>query len=400
MSSSELLEAYEAAVASTPEATACEPLLKALRTAAEGGSTPLSALHLKQVALGRAGACALSALLAKDSFLTYINLEGNDICDEGAVALSGPLTSHQSIFRLDLGFNTIGPKGLRALAGVVAVSPSLLCLDLSGNNLWSRLSLLAPASMSALAPLGNALAQETCRLQLLHLDQADIEPKGLTALVDGLLDNSVLVNLRLGENALDIRSAAVLAKLLRGNQTLTSLDLRDNKLGDDGAAALCEGLAENTGLRCLVLWNNGVGAAGVGAVAKAVSTSASLSILDLGGNAVGREGSEPLKTALVANKSLHTLGLANAQLGEEGGIAIAEGLEGNTRAHCVSSRCSHPAPSHSLTTLATPELARSPPIASPILWQAHAAARPEAQCARPRRADGPTPIDENESGYA
>mgnify|MGYP004114727581 CR=1 FL=1 len=32
MSSSELLEAYEAAVASTPEATACEPLLKALQT--------------------------------------------------------------------------------------------------------------------------------------------------------------------------------------------------------------------------------------------------------------------------------------------------------------------------------------------------------------------------------
>ena len=95
MSSSELLEAYEAAVASTPEATACEPLLKALRTAAEGGSTPLSALHLKQ-ALGRAGACALSALLAKDSFLTYINLEGNDICDEGAVALSGPCLLYTS----------------------------------------------------------------------------------------------------------------------------------------------------------------------------------------------------------------------------------------------------------------------------------------------------------------
>ena len=205
-----MLQAYEAALTSNPEATVCEPLLKALRTAAEA-SRPLSALHLKQAALGRAGSCALAAAIEKDSFLTYINLEGNDIGDEGALALAEPLTSHQSIFRLDVGFNAIGPKGLRALAGVVAASPSLLCLDLSGNNLWSRLSLLAPASMSALAPLGNALAQKTCRLQLLHLDQADIEPKGLHALVEGLLKNSVLVNLRLGENALDVRSAVVRA---------------------------------------------------------------------------------------------------------------------------------------------------------------------------------------------
>ena len=77
-------------------------------------------------------------------------------------------------------------RGVKALAALLTESPSLLCLDLSGNNLWSRLSYFAPASLSALAPLGRALASPGCKLQLLHLDQADVEPKGLGSLVDGL----------------------------------------------------------------------------------------------------------------------------------------------------------------------------------------------------------------------
>ena len=51
-----------------------------------------------------------------------------------------------------------------------------------------------------LAPLGRALASPSCKLQLLHLDQADVEPKGLGALVDGLLENKVRRNLRLGDS--------------------------------------------------------------------------------------------------------------------------------------------------------------------------------------------------------
>ena len=65
--------------------------------------------------------------------------------------------------------------------------------------------------------------------------------------------DQVLVNLRLGENALDVKSAHVLARLLEGNQTLTSLDLRDNDLGDAGAAVLGAALRRNAGLQCLVL---------------------------------------------------------------------------------------------------------------------------------------------------
>ena len=160
----------------------------------------------------------------------------------------------------------------------------------------------------------------------------------------------MLVNLRLGENALDVKSAHVLARLLEGNQTLTSLDLRDNALGDAGAAVVGEALRHNTGLQCLVLWNNAIQPAGVAGFADAFTAdgaaaatggtpNAALQILDLGSNLVGRDGAEALKAALVQKAAaLHTLGLADTALGEEGGIAIAEALEGNGRLQRVDLR--------------------------------------------------------------
>ena len=158
----------------------------------------------------------------------------------------------------------------------------------------------------------------------------------------------MLVNLRLGENGLDVKSAHVLARLLEGNQTLTSLDLRDNALGDEGAALLGAALRRNAGLQCLVLWNNGIQPVGVAGFAEAFMAeaaaaeevpNATLQILDLGSNVVGRDGAEALKNVLVRQAApLHTLGVADTALGEEGGIAIAEALEGNGRLQRVDLR--------------------------------------------------------------
>ena len=299
-----LLAAYEAALIA-PDGTSLPPndtLLAALKEACKT-EVPLSALDLRGVALGRAGARPLSAVLQLDSFVTFINLEENDLGDDGVSAVADALRTHPTVFRLDLGYNGIGGRGVKALAALLLDSGSLLCLDLSGNNLYSRLSMLAPASLSALAPLGRSLASPRCKLQLLHLDNADIEPKGLSALVDGLLVNETVVNLRLGENALDARSAAVLGKLLKGNQTLTSIascmcmhlhvrtgkllkgnqtltsiDLRENALKDEGCAAVGEALALNSGLKCLVLWNNGIGGTGVRALSQGIAANTSLQV--------------------------------------------------------------------------------------------------------------------------
>ena len=194
----ELLVAYKAALESA-STVACAPLLKLLEDAA-AKDMPMASLHLKKAGLGEKGAAALAAMLQHDSFLTYLNLEENQLGDEGTVHLSDALRRHQAVFRLDLGYNKVTGRGVKALAGLLVESPSLLCLDLSGNNLWSPLSYVTPSSMSVLAPLGRALASPSCKLQLLHLDQADVEPKGLGALVDGLIENKVQRNLQLSDS--------------------------------------------------------------------------------------------------------------------------------------------------------------------------------------------------------
>ena len=342
----DLLAAYKAALESGGT-VACAPLLKILEDAAKK-DLPIASLQLRKAALGAPGAAALAAMLQRDSFLTCLNLEENQLGDDGVVHVSNALRRHQAVFRLDLGYNKVTGRGVKALASLLLESTSLLCLDLSGNNLWSPLSYVTPSSMSTLAPLGRALASPSCKLQLLHLDQADVEPKGLGALVDGLLENKVLVNLRLGENNLDVKSAHVLARFLEGNQTLTSLDLRNNQLGDAGAAVVGAALRRNAGLQCLVLWNNAIQPTGLASFAEAFmaeaaaateTPNATLQILDLGSNVVGRDGAEALKAALVRQAApLHTLGLADTALGEEGGIAIAEALEGNGRLQRVDLR--------------------------------------------------------------
>ena len=210
----------------------CEPLRAAL---AQSAHAPPEALRLHSASLGASGAQALVPLLLHDSALGELHLDNNQLGNDGASLLAAALLDHPALYRLSLGYNEIGARGLQALSELVASSPALFCLDLSGNSFWSRLSVVVPASMSALAPLGRALAASSCRLQLLILDQVDIDVKGLSALAEGLSNNTSLMSLRLGENELGPRAAIVLAAILRRNRTLTSLDLRDNKLGDTGA---------------------------------------------------------------------------------------------------------------------------------------------------------------------
>ena len=126
--------------------------------AAEKGA-PLSSLSLRGVPVGRHGARALANVLYLDSFITFANLEDCSLGDDGAIAVAESLRTHPTLFRLDLGYNGVSGKGVKAIAQLLLESPSLLCLDLSGNNLYSRLNLVAPSALSNLATRAVALPE-------------------------------------------------------------------------------------------------------------------------------------------------------------------------------------------------------------------------------------------------
>ena len=142
-----LLRAYQAALAGDATIPPVEPLRALLFDAAEKGA-PLSSLSLRGVPVGRHGARALANVLYLDSFITFANLEDCSLGDDGAIAVAESLRTHPTLFRLDLGYNGVSGKGVKAIAQLLLESPSLLCLDLSGNNLYSRLNLVAPSALS------------------------------------------------------------------------------------------------------------------------------------------------------------------------------------------------------------------------------------------------------------
>ena len=120
----DLLAAYKAAL-ETGGTVACAPLLTLLEDSAKN-DVPIASLHLKKAGLGAVGAAALAAMLQRDSFLTYLNLEENQLGDDGAVHVSDALRRHQAVFRLDVGYNKITGRGVKALASLLVESTLLL----------------------------------------------------------------------------------------------------------------------------------------------------------------------------------------------------------------------------------------------------------------------------------
>ena len=95
---SDLLAAYKAALDATGVA-ACAPLLALLEKAAED-DIPIATLNLKEAGLGAEGAKALAPVLQRDSFLTYANLEENELGDDGTALIADALRQHQTVFRI------------------------------------------------------------------------------------------------------------------------------------------------------------------------------------------------------------------------------------------------------------------------------------------------------------
>jgi len=156
-------------------------------------------------------------------------------------------------------------------------------------------------------------------LQSLSLDDNRIGSEGLSLLLIGLQQNTMVTRLSLMKSGIGPAAAALLADFLIPNGcVLEELNLNFNQLSSQGVAALGVALAFNTSLRLLQIASCGAGAEGAIALASGLKINTTLKTLDLGANAVHAEGGaligEALSTCSVENLDMCMNALAVSEL--------------------------------------------------------------------------------------
>ncbi|KAL0208434.1 hypothetical protein P9112_011021 [Eukaryota sp. TZLM1-RC] len=289
----------------------------ALARALERNST-LTTLDLQSNNIANDGASALARALGSNSTLTTLDLQSNNIANDGASALARALERNSTLTTLDLQSNNIANDGASALARALESNSTLTTLDLQSNN-------IANDGASALA---RAL-ESNSTLTTLDLQSNNIANDGANALARALGSNSTLTTLDLQSNNIANDGASALARALERNSTLTTLDLQSNNIANDGASALARALESNSTLTTLDLQSNNIANEGASALARALERNSTLTTLDLQSNNIANDGASALARALESNSTLTTLDLAENNITDEGASALARALESN-----------------------------------------------------------------------
>ena len=184
-------------------------------------------------------------------------------------------------------------------------------LDLSGRR-------LGDAQVAALsAGLNTDRARNiVSNVELLDLSRNNIGIAGARALADKLLDNDVLLDLRLNANRIGAEGAVLLGKALISNCHIQRLSLGANDIGPTGATAIAHVLEQNAHLRRLELGMNAIGNAGAKALSDSLRSNRALEYLWLGSNKIDNDGAHHLIHAVKDNTHLLDVMVEDNQFNE------------------------------------------------------------------------------------
>ncbi|XP_068683707.1 uncharacterized protein [Montipora foliosa] len=283
------------------------------------GNTCLTTLYLRGNEIGSAGTKYLSEALKVNTCLTNLYLEGNKIGVAGAESLSEALKVNTCLTTLSLSGSKIGASGVKSLSEALKLNTCLTTLYLRENEIGA----------AGTESLSQALKVDTC-LTTLYLSWNEIGAAGAKSLSEALKVNTCLTTLYLSWNEIGAAGAKSLSEALKVNSCLTTLDLSVNEIGSAGADSLSEALKVNTCLTTLDLSVNEIGAAGAESLSEALKFNTCLTTLDLSGNEIGAAGAESLSEALKVNTCLTTLDLSVNEIGAAGAESLSEALKFNT----------------------------------------------------------------------
>jgi Ran GTPase-activating protein (RanGAP) involved in mRNA processing and transport len=265
------------------------------------------------------GAVPVFAALKRNTTLTKLDLESNNVGQKGAAMLAEALECNTSLSTLNLSYNAIGDEGYTALLRVLKESNiSLKNIELGSH--W-RASPMVDA-------IHKVVSANRAGIRLLHA-QGEID---LTArmfrpaqiLLEDLATNTTVTVLILASNKVCDEGAVLISEVLGANRTLVKIGLSANGIGDIGALALAAALRENTTLKGLDLTDNYITDLGVASLADSLKTNKSLTNLSLSRNRCCNDGAMAMADALACNSSLVKLNLCVNIIDRRGGIALLE----------------------------------------------------------------------------
>lgn len=265
-------------------------------------NSTVTSLEVSDTEMGNKGMLSIQDLLAKNSILTSLTLDKNNITE-----LPPNILKYNSVLReLRLKRDKIGNKGVKIISDYLRFNSSLTYLELFKNEITE---------------LPQGFMRDNSTLTVLDLGNNKLErlPQNL------LINNSTLTTLYLGFNKLEVLPSNFLAynstltvldlsnnqlrrlpqSLLTNNSTLTTLNLNSNKLGDQGAINIAFFLQSNTTLTELMLRNNRITNKGVIRLSDSLQYyNTTLNILNLECNYINDLGALPILHALEDNKNV------------------------------------------------------------------------------------------------
>lgn len=264
---------------------------------------------------------------------SLLDCNGRNLRPTGALIVGNALAKNKWVTQLDLCHNHISDQGAIEIAQILKVNDIIQNVNLSCNEITDIGGI---AIASAFIPYANPTGQPSQwnrSVYYLNLSGNLLGNDALVALANAAACHRDLTKVDLTNNQIGGVGCKALARSMERNPLCTFL-LGANKLGDEGAIHFASALSRFGGKgsqAVIALYNNDISKGGAEALGAVLETNDFIMDLNLSWNTLGYKGSEALLSRMLppGKNVVRTLNLAHNCLGDEGAFEVAKVIEAN-----------------------------------------------------------------------
>jgi hypothetical protein len=261
-------------------------------------------LNLKHLGMGDKMALLLAEAIVNVPYIHSLNVRDNNLNDEGLSAIVNAIQNMTELVELDMSYNVIGSKAANSLAAYLSIESCplerlvLQKADVDDDECRDFvMSLLTNRKLKEIDLSENLVGNS----ENLNTVMPDLTTGG-EALAELLQTPTCpLQTLKLGWNLIRLDGAATLCNSLSVNQSLTFLDLSYNSLSNNGGMALGDALQDNKVLKTLHVSNNSLDSIACLTICAGIFQNEALESVVFDGNPIGEQGA---KVLMVSSKPL------------------------------------------------------------------------------------------------